>query len=164
MRVFLILVLTFVTLSAIGSAWYRSRLSQDQHVSRLIDLARATEHAEHPNWTKVLVVYDRDLEWWEDEGRYVLDLQFQERTGVNAWLAGNDLLFLFESPTLILIICNDYGESGLAGEIVDEIKQLNSIKQIWVDDRAHDYDSPAHRDIKRLFPDLITESPHLYTY
>ena len=135
-------------------------MSQKQHVSRLIDLAITTEQASHQNWTKVCVFYDRDLEWLEDEGRYALIFPPQDRTGVYAWLADHDLLDLLESPTLILVICNDYDESGLSDEIVDEIKQLRSVQQIWLVDTVDENDLTTHEDIKHLFPGLITESPH----
>ena len=161
LRVLLSFVLAVALLFAMGANWCQPRSKQIQAVDGLIQMARETETAGLYDRTVIAVYYGGDLVWLEDEGRYVTS--FEERYGISKWLNGKIGVDFFESPTVIEIMCRDFDDSKLTDDIVRQIKQLDSVKQIWITDRAPLADPGARQKIAQLFSSLIIDSPHRWT-
>lgn len=159
LRVLLCSVLAFCFAFAIGANWYRSGLKQAQSVAALIQLSKETEKLGLDERVIILVYYDSDLVWLEDQGRYAPT--FQEPARVSAWLRDNIGKNFFESPVAIEIVCD--GTSKISDEMVAQINNLDSVKQVWISDMSHVdlSDSLIYENTRKLvselFPEVIAE-------
>ena len=162
LRGFLCFVFLLCILFAMAANWYGSRAKQIQDVDGLIKLAQETEKLGLYDRTLIIVFYDKDLVWLEDEGRYAFT--FKERDGFFAWCNDNIGLDFFESPTAIEIICPSYDETGISDEMVEQINKLDSVKQIWVTSHSNAFRDENRCDlIDELFPGVISAPLHRNT-
>ena len=113
--------------------------------------------------TDVFVYYDDELSWRETESRFVRDLPRRDGKLYN-WVresAGRDFV---DSPIAVEISCNDYDrESGsyvstMDQSLIDRIKKLPTIRQLWVIDVSEDgkhVNVYTNDDLKKHFPNAI---------
>jgi hypothetical protein len=113
--------------------------------------------------TDVYVYYDDELSWREEESRFVRDLPWQDLKWYG-WVretVGRDFV---DSPIAVEISCNDYDlESGkyvstFDQTLIDGIKQLSTIRQLWVITVSADgkqVNVYTNDDLKKHFPNMI---------
>ena len=100
----------------------------------------------------IMVGYDSDLVWFEGEGQYAPT--FEKPPRVSAWLRDNIGKDFFESPVAIEITCDD--ASKISDEIIAQINNLDSVKQVWIRDFFSSYEETREL-VSKLFPEVIAE-------
>jgi len=73
------------------------------------------------------------LAWLEAQARYAPT--FEKPARVSAWLRDNIGKDFFESPVAIEITCDD--ASKISDEIIAQINNLDSVKQVWISNFFH---------------------------
>ena len=129
---------------------------------QLRDVQRLKRLANQSNDTlfSVTIWYGNDLRWNENRRRH--ELAFTEPTGSKNWISdwlGRDFAF---SPISIEIDCDEFDSSTLTQELVDQIRKLDSIEQVWVEEFSNDQGQArlsTTDTLRKLFPDLIIASP-----
>ena len=164
MRVLLAVVFAFAIAFGLGANWYKARADQQRNVERLVELGGMFETRQGSH-AKVQVWYDGDLQWLEDEGRYEITLasSFNGYEGIAGWINDNLGHDFVESPTAIEIDCHDFGESTLTDEIVEQVRLLPTVKQVWImewtDGNGNCTNETTNDELAQLFPNLIVASP-----
>ena len=144
--------------------YYSNKLSQRDNVQTLVELG-GEFHARQGSFNKIQVWYDGDLEWNETEQRFEITLasSLGERTGVSRWIHDNLGLDFLESPIALEIDCHDFGGSTLDPKIIEQIKTLPTVRQVWLaewtDGNGNPTNETTNEDLKNLFPELIVASP-----
>lgn len=161
LRAFLLFILTFSLILALGANWYRACKATQRNVDELIRLSVETEKKGKRQRTIVIVYYDNDLVWLEDEKRLAptfpsLD---PEPESIFSWLNDYAGVELFESPTAIEFMVVGYDESKITDEMVERVNQLNSVKQIWIRDCSGSLTYESTRElIRKRFPNATPAS------
>ena len=161
LRAFLLVILTFSLILALGANWYRACKATQRNVDELIRLSVETEKKGKRQRTIVIVYYDNDLVWLEDEKRLAptfpsLD---PEPESIFSWLNDYAGVELFESPTAIEFMVVGYDESKITDEMVERVNQLNSVKQIWIRDCSGSLTYESTRElIRKRFPNATPAS------
>ena len=153
LRTLLLLVGAFSVFGAVGSAFLAPQHAQMRNVQKLKALG---EHSDEVLFG-VTVWYGNELSWNENEKRH--ELASAEMAGFKRWIcnwAGKDFAF---SPISIEIDCDEFDKSILTQEMIDQIRRLPTIQQVWVEEFGNEQTRQATTDaLRKIFPDLIIAS------
>jgi len=155
LRTLLFLIGVLSVLGAIGSGFLSSRFSQKSNVQRLLKISDQSDGL----LFSITVWYDNDLRWNENEKRH--QLGFDDVAGFRKWIcetAGKDFAFC---PISIEIDCEEFDDSTLSQELIEQIRRLPTIEQVWVEEWSNDEGGATEattKALKKIFPDLIIAS------
>ena len=156
LRSLLLMVAMVAGFIAIGSGLLESPRNQMRDVQKLKSLGNQPDNAVFG----VTVWYSNDLRWNKNRKRHELSLD--ETTGFKKWIsdwAGRDFAY---SPISIEIDCDKFGSSTLTNEIIEQIRKLHTIEQVWVEDLSNEQEQARQSTtatLRKIFPDLIIASP-----
>lgn len=145
--------------------WYQAGAKQKCDVEKLIfELGGFYEETPAmPLQQRIYVLYDGDLEWDDADSRFKMTNSSPRTVG---WIHDKFGRDFAETPIAIEIECHKFGRPTLPEEIVDQIRKLKSVRQVWMADRSGSGKGnedrqvgPANSELRALFPDLIVASP-----
>lgn len=164
----LLISIAFISVALGISANYVAKsVAQRKNVALLEEIG-GQFHSRQGSFNKIQVWYDDDLQWNDNEQRYEIVLSFGETDGFAGWIErtfGKDFI---RTPVALEISCHDFDVdkwetvSSFDDEMIDQIRQLPSLQQLWITETADRYGKAlnitTNTDLKRHFPDLIIAS------
>lgn len=108
-------------------------------------------------FNSTIVSYSGDVQWDRQGNRYRTIGSKPQQTAIRQWILQNFAIDFIESPVAIEF---RYGDSTLTSDVIEEINQLPSVRQIWIHQWPDNLSNvTTNEDLKRLFPNLIVAPP-----
>lgn len=162
LRTFLIATLLIAMISGLAANHWRRSVAQRNIVASL-ETYGGQFGDQSGSMTGIYVYYDDELSWREEESRFVRDLPLQDHK-LYSWVretVGRDFV---DCPIALEVACNEYdienGEivSTFDQTLIDQIKSLPTIRQLWVIDVTEHGELVnvyINDDLKKHFPNMI---------